>query len=258
MNFCERCGTLYEITRAQKHAATPAKQAGGKPRAASASKSDDEDGATSNDERSSDDESSASDSSSSDSESESEASDSDSDSGPIVRKRVRADYADIIRMILEGDSKRYDAIEISDYNERDLTRHSDFQRLDTELRERVLGAIQHMLPASEKKGKKSAVGATGRLMHFCNNCGFQKHVAAGTVIFEQSKTVNRSELGIDVELYSSMADDPTLPRTRNYTCPKKNCASHKDTKLREKVTIRKSTTSYHTVSVCCACRTVWQ
>jgi hypothetical protein len=195
----------------------------------------------------------------SDSESESESESEDDgeekkEDEDIVRRRISADYAEIVRMIMQDEA--YDEVELTDYNERDLLKHPDFQKLSSKNREMVLGAVQHMLPEESKKVKSSASSTAGKLYYACNNCGYQTPLVAGTLVYKQN-VVAATETVSDYDKYRSMTDDPTLPRTRNYTCPNKKCPSLKDPNLCESVAIRPSNRSYRLINICCACKHAW-
>jgi DNA-directed RNA polymerase subunit M/transcription elongation factor TFIIS len=188
-------------------------------------------------------------------ESEKDSSGDESDKEDLVRRRITADYADIVRMIMDNDA--YDQIELIDYNEKDLLRHPDFQKLNSENREMVLGAVQHMLPEDSKRIKSSSSGVQGKLYYACNNCGYQTPLPPGTQVYRQN-VVAPVETVSDLDVFRSMADDPTLPRTRNYTCPNKKCATHKDPNLLEMVTVRPDKLSYRNIFVCVECKHAWK
>ena len=86
----------------------------------------------------------------------------------------------------------------------------------------------------------------------CTNCGYSKPIEPGTNLY--------TRLSDDqVQLYSSndysnIVHNDTLPRTRNYTCPNKNCSTHKSPGTREAVFFRKSNT-YKVVYICTVCET---
>lgn len=172
---------------------------------------------------------------------------------------VSGDYGRLITRVLNGESLESDT-DLVDYDERKLIRQPEFQKLDTEMRERVLTAIQKLLPSDKTKKRNGSVKpltTSGKIYYVCNNCGYQTPLPPGTVIYEQNNTDSSME-NLDPMLYRNMMDDPTLPRTRNYTCPNKKCPSHAKPQLREKVTIRPSTKKYFVVSICCACEHVWK
>jgi uncharacterized protein YeaC (DUF1315 family) len=258
MYYCENCNFLCDITRGQKKA----EAAGGAKRKNSVDETKDEVNAAVS--SSDDDEEEAPktrkirksgiDSEDDDSDEEEEET-SDDESTSKTRKKMNANYAEIIRLITSNEA--YDEIELSNYNERELLKHPDFQKLSSKQRDLVLGAVQHMLPESDKRVKSSSIDTSGKLYYECHNCGTRAPVPAGTQIYRQS-VVEQSETVADLDQYRGMADDPTLPRTRNYICPNNKCISHKDPKEAEMVTIRPSTKSYRNISVCCACNYAWQ
>lgn len=263
MYYCENCNFLCDITRGQKNAEPTNSAVGGSKRKNSLdeSKEEIEHGVSKDDDDEDDDEVTSKKPRKrktgieSEDDSDDEEVSSDEEGEAPARRRMTANYAEIVRLVISNEA--YDEIELTNYNERELLKHPDFQKLSSKQRDLVLGAVQHMLPESDKRVKSSSTDTSGKLYYECHNCGTRALVPAGTQIYRQS-IVEQSETVADLDHYRAMCDDPTLPRTRNYTCPNAKCPSHKDPSQAEMVTIRPSTKSYRNISVCCTCTFAWQ
>lgn len=90
----------------------------------------------------------------------------------------------------------------------------------------------------------------------CSNCGYMEEMPPGTMISSRTTAKVVTEFH-DHSRYRDMIHDQTLPSTRNYVCPNKDCRSHKEHDLREAVWFKANRGSYATVYVCKACQTVW-
>ncbi len=95
---------------------------------------------------------------------------------------------------------------------------------------------------------------TGKVYIVCENCKYNDTLKPGTTIYSQSFSKKRSVMTEDE--YALKCDDPILPRTKDYTCPNKECKSHKSIKNKEAVFFRIQDT-LNVVYVCCACKTHW-
>jgi polyhydroxyalkanoate synthesis regulator phasin len=87
----------------------------------------------------------------------------------------------------------------------------------------------------------------------CNNCGYNKPMPDGTVIYTKNYGVSNYD---KLENYELLINDNTLPRTTIYDCPNKSCPSIKNKNLHEAVITHNSL--YQVIYVCCACKTYWQ
>jgi hypothetical protein len=190
--------------------------------------------------------------------SDTDSSSEDEDKGKKTKRRRRmpANYDKIVSLVME--EKPYDHIELIGYEEKQLIKNASFHKLSSKNRELVLGAVQHMLPDNEKKlHGKDGMSSSRKLNFHCGNCGFQTSLKPGTEIFQES-ILDTAQKSQDLSKYRDMADDPTLPRTRNYTCPNEKCDTHKKPSLSEMVSIRVNNYNFSTVFVCCVCRSSWQ
>lgn len=87
-------------------------------------------------------------------------------------------------------------------------------------------------------------------VYVCSVCAAQEPLEDGTVIYENKRVRN-------LETMSSLTlvNTPTLPRTKDYICPEKSCASHADPVRKEAVYRRVSSASFETEYICTLCFT---
>jgi Zn finger protein HypA/HybF involved in hydrogenase expression len=105
-------------------------------------------------------------------------------------------------------------------------------------------------------GQKTAI-VSNKAYFKCSNCGYAKEIEQGTLILSRVPERATSDYIVDKTAYKDMIYDETLPRTRDYTCPNKECKSHDDPALREAVWFKPYKNSYVIVTICRTCQTVW-
>ena len=89
----------------------------------------------------------------------------------------------------------------------------------------------------------------------CSNCGYKKQVNETIKLYEfnVNDTTNSTRSLEDNKLLTL---DPTLPRTRDFTCKNVNCITHKSNELKEAVFLR-IPKSYNLSYICCKCYYSW-
>ena len=100
--------------------------------------------------------------------------------------------------------------------------------------------------------EKNSSGKVNTSYYICNNCGFNKPIPIGEIIYNKNYGISDYE---KLENYSLSINDNTLPRTTIYNCPNKSCPSIKDANLHEAIITHNS--QYQAIYVCCACKTYW-
>ena len=91
---------------------------------------------------------------------------------------------------------------------------------------------------------------------FCSNCGYKKKINDSLKLYELNKNNSISEL-TTIEDNKILAQDPTLPRTKDYICKNINCISHKDKKNREAVYFR-DPKNFSINYICNVCYYKWE
>ncbi len=88
----------------------------------------------------------------------------------------------------------------------------------------------------------------------CNTCSTSYVLQPGTVIY--SINYDKSSGGLVDDDVTVRAQDPILPRTKDYTCPNKSCTSHKNLVDKEAVFYRNNK-NFHLAYICTLCNTKW-
>ena len=89
----------------------------------------------------------------------------------------------------------------------------------------------------------------------CANCGYRKQISSTIKLYEfnvSDKTSNVRTL----EDNKLLTLDPTLPRTRDFTCKNVNCTTHKNKENKEAVFVR-IPKSYNLSYICTTCYYSW-
>lgn len=103
----------------------------------------------------------------------------------------------------------------------------------------------------EEEKQTSKVGAS--IVYFmCKYCGNSKPIKPGTLIYSEKYSGQNTA---DIEDYSNLIYDQTLPRTKNYICKNENCETHNDDSIKEAILIKNM--SDQIVYVCTSCITSW-
>ena len=87
----------------------------------------------------------------------------------------------------------------------------------------------------------------------CNNCNFTTNINPKTSIYKVKldNSSIRINNNMDIKCY-----DNTLPRTKDYICPNKDCTSNKKNNAeKEAIFYRESQSSYKITYICCNCKT---
>jgi hypothetical protein len=149
---------------------------------------------------------------------------------------------DFIDLILDED---YDGITKLKFSKNDLEKNKNFKKLDKDKQSLVLN-----------KCTEFCLDKTIDAFFICNNCNYHIKLISGTKIF----TAHIKEKRIDDEsLLQLRANDNTLPRTKDFICPKKDCKSNKKEfeHIREAVFYRPFQDEYNLKYICCTCMTSW-
>jgi aspartate carbamoyltransferase regulatory subunit len=84
----------------------------------------------------------------------------------------------------------------------------------------------------------------------CKNCGHYSILEPKTLVFQ----INFEKEG-EYFYNPDLKHDNTLPRTKDYICPNKNCTSHKDLKSKEAIFYRGK--NYNLTYQCVNCDESW-
>ena len=147
--------------------------------------------------------------------------------------------SNFIERALQDDNKI-----IGNFTLNQLTKDKEFSNLNNDKKTSILRLYKDTKEDLENKG-----------LLICSFCKFIKFIDDGQVLLED--TFISSIRNDEVFNTHFRTEDKTLPRTREYNCPNKNCKSYKNKKLKEAVIYRKRDTmevSY----MCCVCNEYWK
>jgi DNA-directed RNA polymerase subunit M/transcription elongation factor TFIIS len=104
---------------------------------------------------------------------------------------------------------------------------------------------------------ENPIGKSEFIFH-CPTCGFKKPLPNGIVLYSR-RYLAPSENKMDDTLVKLMIRDNTLPRTKDYICPKADCLTHdKRNYDRKEAILYRESGSYRTHLVCTACESDWR
>lgn len=89
----------------------------------------------------------------------------------------------------------------------------------------------------------------------CSNCGYKKQISETIKLYEFNVNDNMNNIRT-LEDNKLLCLDPTMPRTRDFTCKNVNCVSHKDPKNKMAI-FTKVPKSYNLTYICCTCHFSW-
>lgn len=89
----------------------------------------------------------------------------------------------------------------------------------------------------------------------CSNCGYKKQVNETIKLYEFNVNDKTNDIR-NLEDNKLLTLDPTLPRTRDFTCKNINCITHKSKEPREAVFMR-NPKSYNLTHICTTCYYSW-
>lgn len=110
--------------------------------------------------------------------------------------------------------------------------------------------------ASENPTRNISTEVNKKIYFVCTTCGNHTQIKPRTLIFsKKSKEMTKDYFGsINID---NVIHIPTLPHTRDYTCPNKSCKTHSDPDLNDAVMYRIGN-SYKMMYICTVCKTMWK
>jgi hypothetical protein len=158
--------------------------------------------------------------------------------GKTVKKII-----DFINIMRNNDS--VDDIDNLFFNEKDLMKNKDYKNLDPVKQKSILNKFR-----SIKNNTKSNINLV------CNKCKYNTKLNGGSIIYKGS---NKNNIHEDMSIINLRLKDQTLPRTKDYICPNKECDSHKKSNLikKEAIFYRPIKGAYNLKYICTLCKTIW-
>jgi hypothetical protein len=136
--------------------------------------------------------------------------------------------------------------------ESDILNSSGYKQLPSKEKDLIFNTIMDNVDVKFKPYENKEVKSP--LYFLCKNCGYFEQMKEGTIVASRAPTEIISYQ--DRTTYRDKIYDKTLPITRRYICPNKDCSSHKDLSKREAIFFRETGT-FKVVYVCKTCQTIW-
>jgi len=173
-----------------------------------------------------------------------ELSDSDNDDN---ENKVDVDYESLLKKIESGKKLTNDELKMIDI--KDMVKNEYYKKMSKK------GEIKKMLIEMIDDMGNSDDNTQAYLV--CKNCGFSKNIDSGFRVLTKNPEgiVANHDYTNDAFLRTKI-HIRTMPRTRNFNCPNKNCPVYKNKLAPEAIFFRKNAKSYETIYACCHCRTI--
>jgi len=164
---------------------------------------------------------------------------------PKVEKDV--DYDTMLKRVEKGEKLTYD--ELNKIDVKDLAKNEYYKKMSKkgEIKKQILEMIDDMGNSDENT----------QAFMVCRNCSFSKEIKPQMKIMSKNpEGVVATHDYIDEVSYRNRIHFRTMPRTRKYECPNKNCPVYTKKKPNEAIFFRKNADTYETIYVCVNCMTV--
>ena len=107
------------------------------------------------------------------------------------------------------------AIEVSN-----LEKNSKYKKLSDSDRIKVYNKITENLYLNKSS-------TSDQLASFiCNNCSYNKEITSSLTLYKKSYRETNNKINYDINTNELLKNDPTLPRTRNYSCKNISCLTN--------------------------------
>jgi hypothetical protein len=127
-----------------------------------------------------------------------------------------------------------------------IVSHEMFQKMDKNKKNSISEKIENIF---------SKIDVSSQAYYICKTCSWSQKIKPGTQIL--SKIGGGSQTSyLNMDRFKNKIYSKTLPFTRNYICPNKECSGNKDHTKHEAVFFRVND-NMHTLYACCACQSIW-
>lgn len=167
-----------------------------------------------------------------------------SDDNEPVRNHV--DYDAFLKKIETGEMPTNEELESIDMH--DLVKNEYYKKMTKkgEIKKKIINMIDDLENSDDNiKG-----------VMICKRCGFNREIKPGFRIYSKDNDEKKSRHDCaDDANYRNKVHIRTMPCTRRFKCPNKNCLSVKKQTASEAIFFRKPHT-YETIYVCKTCKTI--
>ena len=168
----------------------------------------------------------------------------------IASKNISAEknvnYEELLKKV-ENKEKLSDE-ELTSIDIKELVNNDYYKKMNKkgEIKKRILEMIEDMKNSDEN----------GQAYMICRNCGFTKPIKPQFKIFTKNpEGVTSAHDYVNEANYRNRLIMGTMPRTRNFKCPNKECPVYTKNASPEAIFFRKSSDTYETIYGCVNCAT---
>lgn len=159
-----------------------------------------------------------------------------------IKKITIKKVIDFIDLVNKNEQSKISKILFS---EDKLKKNKDYKKIKGDKQKEVLSIFKNI--TRKKTPVKSNVN------FYCRKCGFVNKLNSGTIVYRGTTEFTNENDNVTF----LRKNDSTLPRTKDYICPNKECNSHKNTVDKEAIFYRPSQNSYELKYLCMLCDTTW-
>ncbi len=140
------------------------------------------------------------------------------------------------------------------YDLNEVLKNPTFLKLSSHKKSLVINKINEKTQKEIGKISKSTDSVVDKECYFyCKTCGYYEVIPERTFIFSRGDEKKDDIYNFGFIKYKN---DPTLPRTKKYSCINDECSTHKEPKIKDAVFYRKKGT-YTTRYICTVCDSYW-
>jgi hypothetical protein len=163
------------------------------------------------------------------------------------KEKEDVDYEAILKKIEKGEKVSNE--ELGSIDIKDLVKNEYYKKMTKkgEIKKSIIDMIEDMGNADENV----------HAYMVCKNCGYSKTIDPGfRVMTKNPEGIAATHNYINEASYRNKIHIRTMPITRNFNCPNKNCPVYTNKLPPEAIFFRKNEKSYETVYVCKRCLTI--
>lgn len=164
---------------------------------------------------------------------------------PVSSER-NVNYQELLKKV-ENNEKLSDE-ELNSIDIKELGNNEYYKKMNKkgEIKKRILEMIEDMKNSDENV----------QAYMICKNCGFTKPIKPQFKVFTKNpEGVTSSHDYVNESNYRNRLIMGTMPRTRNFNCPNKQCPVYTKNASPEAIFFRKSSNTYETIYGCVNCAT---
>jgi hypothetical protein len=173
------------------------------------------------------------------------------DDNTMTPKTVSSDgdvnYETILKRIEKGEKVSDDDLKLIDIKE--MAKHDYYKKMQKkgEIKKQIIEMIEDMGNSDENI----------QAYMVCRNCAFTKPIKSKLIILTKNpEGVTATHDYVNESSYRNRVHMKTMPRTRDFKCPNKECPTYTQKVLNEAIFFRKSADAYDTIYICTNCLTV--